>query len=70
MPQPNGFDAGRQLKQLMPRVKLIFMTMHEDPYLVGEAFRAGASAFLLKEAALSQLTDAIDQVVKGGTRNA
>jgi DNA-binding NarL/FixJ family response regulator len=43
------------------------MTMHEDPYLVGEAFRAGISAFLLKEAALSQLTDAIDQVVKGGT---
>jgi DNA-binding NarL/FixJ family response regulator len=67
MPQLNGFDAGRQLKQLMPRVKLIFMTMHGDPYLVGEAFRAGASAFLLKEAALSQLTDAIDQVVKGGT---
>jgi len=67
MPQLNGLDAGRQLKQLMPRVKLIFMTMHGDPYLVGEAFRAGASAFLLKEAALSELTDAIDQVVKGST---
>jgi DNA-binding NarL/FixJ family response regulator len=67
MPQLNGLDAGRQLKQSMPRVKLIFMTMHEDPYLVGEAFRAGASAFLLKEAAASELTDAIDQALKGGT---
>ena len=67
MPQLNGLDAGRQLKQSMPRVKLIFMTMHEDPYLVGEAFRVGASAFLLKEAAASELTDAIDQALKGGT---
>lgn len=41
----------RQLKAKMPNIKLIFLTMHEDPYLVGEAFRAGGSAFLLKEAA-------------------
>ena len=34
MPQLNGLDAGRQLKARMPKTKLIFMTMHEDPYLV------------------------------------
>jgi DNA-binding NarL/FixJ family response regulator len=67
MPRLNGLDAARQLKAKMPRVKLIFMTMHEDPYLVGEAFRAGGSAFLLKEAAASELTDALDQVLKGGS---
>jgi DNA-binding NarL/FixJ family response regulator len=67
MPLLNGLDAGRKLKLSLPNVKLIFMTMHEDPYLVGEAFRAGASAFLLKEAAASELTDAIDQVLKGST---
>jgi DNA-binding NarL/FixJ family response regulator len=67
MPQLNGLDAGRRLKQELPKVKLIFMTMHDDPYLVGEAFRAGASAFLLKEAAASELTDAIEKVLKGGT---
>lgn len=67
MPQLNGIDAGRQLKQRLPNVKLIFMTMHEDPYLVGEAFRAGASAFLLKEAAASELIEAIEQVLRGGT---
>jgi DNA-binding NarL/FixJ family response regulator len=39
------------------------MTMHEDPYLVGEAFRAGPSAFLLKEDAPSELTNALDQVL-------
>ena len=67
MPQLNGLDAGRRLKHALPKVKLIFMTMHEDPDLVGEAFRAGASAFLLKEAAVSELTEAIEQVLKGGT---
>ncbi|MGA7915432.1 MAG: response regulator transcription factor [Candidatus Acidiferrales bacterium] len=65
MPQLNGLDAGRKLKQRMPSVKLIFMTMNEDPYLVGEAFRAGASAFLLKQAAGFELIDAIAQVLKG-----
>jgi len=67
MPRLNGLDAARQLKATMPKVKLIFMTMHEDPYLVGEAFRAGASAFLLKEAAASELTKALDRVLKGGS---
>jgi DNA-binding NarL/FixJ family response regulator len=67
MPRLNGLDAARQLKGKTPRVKLIFMTMQDDPYLVSEAFRAGASAFLLKEAAASELTDALDQVLKGGS---
>ena len=67
MPRLNGLDAARQLKAKLPKVKLIFMTMHEDPYLVGEAFRAGGSAFLLKEAAASELTHALDQVLKGGS---
>ena len=67
MPQLNGLDAARQIKQNMPNVKLIFMTMNEDPDLVGEAFRAGGSAFLLKQAAAFELTDAIDKVLKGGS---
>jgi DNA-binding NarL/FixJ family response regulator len=67
MPQLNGLDAGRKLKEKNPEVKLIFMTMNQDPYLVGEAFRAGASAFLLKQEACSGLAAAIEQVLKGGT---
>src|SRR5271155_902574 len=67
MPRLNGLDAARQLKKSMPRVKLIFMTMNEDPYMVGEAFRAGASAFLLKQAAGLELNEAIGVVLKGGS---
>lgn len=67
MPQLNGLDAARQLKRTMPKIKLIFMTMNEEPDLVGEAFRAGASAYLLKRAAALELTVAIEQVLKGGS---
>ena len=67
MPQLNGLDAARHLKRILPQVKLIFMTMNEDPYLVGEAFRSGASAFLLKQAAAFELMTAIEQVLKGGS---
>src|SRR4051794_31151458 len=47
LPRLNGLDAGRQLKGVMPQVKLIFLTAGEDPDLATEAFRAGASGFLL-----------------------
>jgi DNA-binding NarL/FixJ family response regulator len=67
MPLLNGLDAGRQLKQDIPAVKLVFLTMNEDPYLVGEAFRAGASAYLLKQGAAFELTKAIAEVLKGRT---
>jgi DNA-binding NarL/FixJ family response regulator len=67
MPLLNGLDAARHLKATVPKAKLIFMTMNEDPDLVGEAFRAGASAFLLKQAAAFELTDAIERVLKGGS---
>lgn len=67
MPHLNGLDAARHLKRTMPKVKLIFMTMNEEPDLVGEAFRAGGSAFLLKQAAAFELTEAIERVLKGGS---
>ena len=66
MPELNGLDAARHLKRTMPRVKLVFMTMNEDPDMVGEAFRAGGSAFLLKQGAAFELTEAIEKVLKGG----
>src|SRR5580704_18069820 len=67
MPVLNGLDAARQVKQSMPKVKLIFLTVNKDPYIVKEAFRAGASALLLKQSAALELTEAIRQVLKGGT---
>jgi DNA-binding NarL/FixJ family response regulator len=65
MPLLNGLDAGRQIKQLRQSVKLVFVTMNEDSDLAAEAFRVGASAYLLKRSAASELLVAIREVMKG-----
>jgi DNA-binding NarL/FixJ family response regulator len=67
MPNLNGLDAARRLKQSECKAKLVFMTMNEDPDIVGEAFRAGGSGFLLKHGAAFELMEAINTVLKNGT---
>jgi DNA-binding NarL/FixJ family response regulator len=64
MPLLNGIDAARQIKQADPDVRIIFLTMNEDPDLAAEAFRAGASGYLLKRSAASELVTAIREVMK------
>src|SRR3954470_15470559 len=64
MPLLNGLDAGRQIKQMDASIKLVFLTMNEDPDLAAEAFRAGASGYLLKRSAASELQTAIREVTK------
>ena len=65
MPLLNGLDAAQQLKKSMPQVKLIFLTMHEDPNLASMAFRNGASGYLLKTSAFSELSRAINEALCG-----
>ena len=65
MPLLNGLEAGRQIKQLLPATKLVFLTMNEDSDLAAEAFRAGASAYLLKRSATGELVTAIREVMNG-----
>jgi DNA-binding NarL/FixJ family response regulator len=65
MPLLNGIDAGVQLRKISPSAKLIFVTMHADADYVTEAFRSGASGYLLKRAAASELLAAIREVLKG-----
>lgn len=65
MPLLNGLDAARQLNWVMPQVKVIFLTMSEDPEVAAEAFRVGASGFLLKNSAASELVQAVQEVCRG-----
>ncbi len=67
MPSLNGLDAGRQIKRRLPQVKLIFLTVSEDPDLAAEALQLGASGYLLKNSAASELFEAIQQVLRGQT---
>jgi DNA-binding NarL/FixJ family response regulator len=65
MPLLNGIDVARHLKKMNLGVKIIFVTMHSDSDYVSEAFRAGASGYLLKRSAASELVTAVHEVMKG-----
>lgn len=67
MPLLNGMDAARQIRKISPATKLIFLTMHADADYVIEALRIGASGYLLKWSAETELEAAIDTVLQGGT---
>jgi DNA-binding NarL/FixJ family response regulator len=65
MPLLNGLDAVRKLKRTLRNVKVIFLTMNEDPYLAINAMREGASGYVLKKAAGAELLEAVYTVLKG-----
>jgi DNA-binding NarL/FixJ family response regulator len=65
MPLLNGMEAAARLNKSVPEAKLIFLTVSEDPDLVVEAFNRGASAYLLKSSAASELFAAIRGVLDG-----
>jgi DNA-binding NarL/FixJ family response regulator len=65
MPLLNGLDAARQLKRDGVTAKIVFLTMHAEAQLAAEAFRAGASGYLLKSSAGEELITAIHEVIKG-----
>jgi DNA-binding NarL/FixJ family response regulator len=65
MPLLNGVEAARQIQVAVPTAKLIFVTVHSDSPYVVEAFRAGASGYLLKRSAASELVTAIHDVLNG-----
>ena len=67
MPRLNGFDAVRRIRAEGNDAKVIFLTMHDDDALVSEAFRCGASGYVLKQAAGEELVTAIREVVQGNS---
>jgi DNA-binding NarL/FixJ family response regulator len=65
MPILNGLDAGKQVKEMLPAVKLVYLTMNPDIEVAAEAFRRGASGYLLKTCAASELVVAVRDVLRG-----
>jgi DNA-binding NarL/FixJ family response regulator len=65
MPLLNGLEAARQIKRKQPGIKLVFLTMNEQTELAATAFEAGASGYLLKRSATSELLTSIREVMQG-----
>lgn len=65
MPRLDGMAAASQLRVSAPETRLIFLTMHADGAMAAQALRMGASAYVLKSAAASELTHAIREALDG-----
>jgi len=65
MPLLNGLDAAERVRQQLPKVKLVFLTMQDNPNLAAAALELGSVAFVLKHSAGAELLKAIDQVLHG-----
>jgi len=67
MPSLNGIEAARQICKLNPKSKIIFLTMHPEAIFAVQAMSAGASGYVLKNAAGDELITAIREVLEGRT---
>jgi two-component system response regulator NreC len=65
MPGMDALEATRQVAQISPQTRVLILTMHEDSTLMQEFLRAGASGYIIKRAAESELIDAIYAVWRG-----
>ena len=65
LPLLNGIDAGRELKKLMPGIRLLVVTMNEDASVAAEALREWASGYLLKKSAGTELVLAVRELLRG-----
>ena len=65
MPLLNGLDAAQRIREQLPKVKIVFLTMQDDPNLAAAALEIGPVGFVLKHSAGSELLKAIGEVLRG-----
>lgn len=64
MPQLNGLNAGEQLRRVLPSCKLVYLTMNMSPEVAADAFRRGASGYVVKSAAAGELVTAVRRALR------
>jgi DNA-binding NarL/FixJ family response regulator len=65
MPLLNGIEAARQIRKSAPEIKIIFLSMHDDPDIVKRCFAVGGMAYVLKRSAPSELRFAVQEALSG-----
>jgi two-component system, NarL family, response regulator NreC len=65
MPRLNGIDATRQILRVLPKTKVVMLSMHADKRYIQESIRAGACGYILKESAVSEVIAALDVIQRG-----
>jgi len=67
MPEVDGVEATRQIKQLFPDIRVVMLTMHADQEVLAQAMRVGASGYLVKDCSTEEIANAIRDVAGGKT---
>ena len=67
MPNLNGVDAARRLREVLPEAKVVFLTMNRDPAVASEALAGGAHGYVLKDGDARELEAAIESAIRGQT---
>lgn len=67
MPRLSGLDAVRRIHDAVPRVRILVLTVHEDEEYIVPIVKAGASGYLVKDSASTELTDAVTALSSGDT---
>jgi len=65
MPRLGGLEAARRLRDCLPAIHIVFLTVSEDAHLAAEAFRIGASAWVLKASTATELVEAVHAALDG-----
>jgi len=65
MPELNGIEVIKRLKKIIPKLKILVISMHADPFFVINSFKAGANGYMLKEDSFESLIDAIKEIMRG-----
>lgn len=65
LPLLGGIDAARQIRKRLPRMKLLFLTIHTNPEYLREGLNAGASGYILKSSTRQEILDAVKAVLAG-----
>ena len=67
MPGKGGIEATQQIKKRYPAIKIIILSMHDNPMMVSKAISAGANAYILKNEISDNLLDALDKLIHGSS---
>ena len=67
MPGKGGIEATQQIKKRYPEIKIIILSMHDNPIMVSKAISAGANAYILKNEISDNLLDALDKLIHGSS---
>lgn len=67
MPEMDGVEATRQIKEALPETRIVMLTMHADQEVLAAAIRAGASGYLVKDCSTEEIASAVRMAASGET---